>query len=131
MPTVTALYAGLCAILLIALASRVVLFRRSKKVGIGSGKDRLDEVRIRVHANATEYMPIALLLLLIAELNGLGILWLHILGALFLFARLLHAFGLTAGKGGYHLGRFWGTAISWTVILVLAVVDITKYFSAT
>ncbi|SHE74689.1 hypothetical protein SAMN04487965_0562 [Microbulbifer donghaiensis] len=130
MATVTALYAGLCAILLIALAARVVQFRWSKNVGMGSGDDRLNQVRVRVHANATEYMPMALLLMLIAELNGLGALWLHILGALFVFGRLLHAFGLTWGKGGYHPGRFFGTAISWTVILVLAVIDIVKALGA-
>ncbi|MFC6631997.1 MAPEG family protein [Microbulbifer taiwanensis] len=121
---VTALYAGLCAILIIALAFRVVQFRRSKKVGLGSGQDRDSEIRVRVHANAIEYIPIALVLMLIAELCGLAATWLHLLGGLFVLARLMHAYGLTAGQGGYHPGRFVGTALSWVVILVLAVIDI-------
>ncbi|WP_323844624.1 MAPEG family protein [Microbulbifer magnicolonia] len=124
MTNVTALYAGLYAILIIVLAFRVVQFRRTEKIGLGSGERRENEVRVRVHANAVENIPIALILMVIAELGGLAALWLYILGGLFLLGRLMHAIGLTVAKGGYHPGRFWGTAISWTVILILAVIDI-------
>ncbi|MDP5208704.1 MAPEG family protein [Microbulbifer sp. 2205BS26-8] len=124
MVNVTALYTGLCAILMIYLASRVVQFRRMKKVGMGSGNDLFNEVRVRVHANAIEYIPIALLLLLVAELGGLAAVWLHIFGIAFLLSRICHAYGLTAGKGGTHMGRFWGTLISWLVIVALAIVNI-------
>ncbi|AOS98192.1 Inner membrane protein YecN [Microbulbifer aggregans] len=130
MATVTAFYAALCALLIIALAFRVVKFRRTQKVGLGSGGKHAAEVLIRAHANAVEYVPLALLLLLLAELNGLAASWLHILGGTLLFGRFLHAFGLTAGRGGYHPGRFWGTALTWTVILALAVVLLVGTFSA-
>lgn len=130
MATITALYAGLCALLIIALAFRVVKFRRSQKVGLGSGGQHFADVLIRTHANAIEYVPIALLLMLMAELNGLGAFWLHIFGSVLVLARLMHAIGLTAGKGGYHLGRFWGTALSWLVIIALALINITNAFLA-
>ncbi|MCO1333333.1 MAPEG family protein [Microbulbifer sp. OS29] len=126
MANITALYTGLCALLIIYLAARVVQFRRTKRVGIGTGNDRFNEIRVRVHANAVEYTPIALLLLLAAELGGLSAIWLHTFGVLFVVSRALHAYGLTAGKGGTHMGRFWGTLISWVVILVLAVINIVK-----
>ncbi|WP_444888626.1 MAPEG family protein [Microbulbifer sp. VAAC004] len=124
MVNITALYASLCAILIIYLAGRVVQFRRTKRVGIGTGEDRHNEIRVRVHANAVEYTPIALLLLLLAELGGLSALWLHVFGIAFFLSRIFHAYGLTAGKGGTHAGRFWGTLISWLVILILAVINI-------
>lgn len=124
MANVTALYAGLCGILIIALAFRVVQFRRTGKVGIGSGGDRSNQIRVRAHANAIEYIPIALILMLIAELGGLSAFWLHIFGGVFVLARLVHAFGFTASGGGYHPGRLWGTVLSWVVILVLAAIDI-------
>ncbi|AWF80869.1 MAPEG family protein [Microbulbifer sp. EKSA008] len=126
MANITALYTGLCALLIIYLAFRVVEFRRTKKVGIGTGDDRFNEIRVRVHANAIEYTPIALLLLLAAELGGLPALWLHLFGALFFISRVFHAYGLTKGKGGLHFGRFWGTLISWVVIVVLAVINIVN-----
>lgn len=121
---ITALYAGICALLIIALAYRVVAFRRGEKVGLGSGGHHMGEVAVRAHANAVEYVPLALILLMIAEINGLSAVWLHCLGAAFVLARLMHAVGLVAGKGGYHPGRFAGTALSWLVILILAVIDI-------
>ncbi|WP_299946379.1 MAPEG family protein [uncultured Microbulbifer sp.] len=124
MANVTALYTGLCAILIIYLAVRVVQFRRTKKLGMGTGNDLFNEIRVRVHANAIEYIPIALLLLLVAELSGLARMWLHFFGSAFLLSRVCHAYGLSAGKGGAHMGRFWGTLISWVVILVLAIINI-------
>ncbi|WGL16859.1 MAPEG family protein [Microbulbifer bruguierae] len=125
---VTALYAGLCGLLMIALAFRVVGFRRGKKIGIGTGGDKQGEVLVRAHANAAEYVPIALLLLMAAEINGLAPLWLHSLGSTLVFARLLHAIGLIGGKGGYHPGRFVGTALTWLVIIILAVINILSVF---
>ncbi|TLM77717.1 MAPEG family protein [Microbulbifer harenosus] len=121
---ITALYAGLCALLVLALAFKVVGFRRGKKVGIGTGGDKEGSILIRAHANAVEYIPLALILMLIAELNGLAPLWLHCLGGALVFARLLHAIGLIGGKGGYHPGRFFGTLLTWLVIATLALIDI-------
>ncbi|MFD1216453.1 MAPEG family protein [Microbulbifer celer] len=123
---VTALYAGICALLVIALAYRVVAFRRGEKVGLGSGGHHMGQVAVRAHANAIEYVPLALILMMIAEINGLSAVWLHCLGATFVLARLMHAVGLVSGKGGYHPGRFGGTALSWLVILILAVINIVS-----
>lgn len=127
---ITALYAGLSALLIIALAFRVVAFRRGNKVGLGSGGHHMGQVLVRAHANAVEYVPLALLLMLIAEINGLSDVWLHCLGGALILGRALHAVGLIAGKGGYHFGRFTGTSLTWLVILVLAVIDILSIFSA-
>lgn len=125
---ITSLYAGLCALLVIALAFKVVGFRRGKKVGIGTGGDHDGKVLVRAHANAVEYIPLALILLLIAELNGLAPLWLHCLGGALVFARLVHALGLIGGRGGYHPGRFVGTLLTWLVIIALALLDIAAAF---
>ncbi len=46
--------------------------------------------RIRAHGNSTENVPIALLLLLLNELNGLKEGTLVILGSVLLVSRLLH-----------------------------------------
>ncbi|WP_231757557.1 MAPEG family protein [Microbulbifer elongatus] len=123
---ITALYGGLCALLVIALAFNVVRFRRGKKVGIGTGGDKAGAVLVRAHANAIEYIPLALILLLVAEINGVSAVWLHCLGGALVFARILHAIGLVGGKGGYHPGRFGGTALTWLVIIILAVVNIVS-----
>lgn len=116
---ITALYGSLLALLVIALASRIPLLRRKHRVGIGHGRNDELALAIRVHGNAIEYVPLALLLLLIAELQGMAAWGLHLAGSALFLARILHAIGLgrSAGTSG---GRFIGTALTWTVVIVLA-----------
>lgn len=122
---VTALYAGLLALLLIALASRIPLLRRKHRVGIGSGGHADLALAARVHGNATEYVPVALILLLLAELNGLPAWSLHLAGSGLLLARIVHAAGL-GREAGYSAGRFAGTALTWLVIVALALALILR-----
>jgi len=117
---VTALYAGLLALLLIALVARVPLLRRKHHVGIGAGGNAELALAIRVHGNATEYIPTALLLLLLAELNGFPAWSLHAAGSVLFLARIVHAVGL-GGNAGYSTGRFTGTAVTWLVTVTLAI----------
>ncbi len=56
---ITLLYAGLCTLLVVLLAGRVVQWRFRHKIGIGDGGDRELLKRVRVHANAVENMPLA------------------------------------------------------------------------
>lgn len=120
MPAITALYAGLSGLLLLALAALVVARRRSAKIGIGVRDDRELERRVRAHGNASEYVPLALVLLLVAELSGLGSVWLHVAGIALVGSRVAHAFGLTR-SAGTSPGRFVGTLGTWLVILALSV----------
>lgn len=119
MPAITALYAGLSGLLLLALAALVVARRRSAKIGIGVRDDRELERRVRAHGNASEYVPLALVLLLVAELSGLGSVWLHVAGIALVGSRVAHAFGLTR-SAGTSPGRFVGTLGTWLVILALS-----------
>ena len=61
---------------------------------------------------------------MLAEFNGLSPAILHCFGTIWIVARLLHAIGLTAGKGGIHFGRKWGVLLTWLVVIGLAVVNI-------
>ncbi len=119
-PTVTALYGSLNAIFNIYLASRVSNSRRTNKVSIGIGNDVRDlEVAVRAHGNNAEFVPLAIVMLLLAELCGGSSLFLHVLGGTLLAARLAHAPGMAAEKAP-NAPRFFGTAATWTMILVAA-----------
>ena len=72
-----------------------------------------------MHGNFVEYVPFALLLLGLHELCGLPSAWLLAYGTALLLARLLHAFGLSR-SGGYSIGRFTGTALTWLLLLGMA-----------
>ncbi|QLE83950.1 MULTISPECIES: MAPEG family protein [Shewanella] len=128
---ISGLYISLTAILVVVLAMRVVKLRRLHKVGIGTADNRALELACRVHGNLVENAPFVLLLMVVAESQGLAPLWLHIVGISWIVARLLHAMGLTQGNGGYHYGRFMGGLISWLLVLTLSVVNIIFFaFSA-
>lgn len=125
---VTALYASLCALLLLGLSYRVVRFRQTLGVGLGSeGKPELEQA-IRVQANFVEYVPTILLLLMLAELNHLAPGMLHIAGAGVFIARVMHAWGL-AGKRGASPGRFYGTLLTWIILLCLALANLALILS--
>ena len=123
---VTALYAGLSALMLLVLATLISRQRQKFKVGLGDGGQPALIRAVRVHGNAVEWMLPMLLLLLIAELNHANHLFLHACGIVFLAARVAHAVGLTRSSGE-TAGRFAGTAVSWLVIGVLAVYDIVDF----
>ena len=119
-PVVTMLYAALCGVLLVALALNVVRLRLGRKIPLDMGEGSALEQPVRVHGNFTEYTPTFLiLLLLLAELGGAAFWFLHLLGAAFVIGRLLHAYGLSTVRAR-SFGRFYGSAISWTSILVLS-----------
>ena len=123
---ITALYAGLLALLLVLLALRVVRLRWKFRVGLGDGGERAMTRAIRVHGNATEHVPVALLLLLVAELNRAGPTLLHVCGAVLVVARLLHAVGLGKSAGA-SWQRAAGTVGTLGVIVVLAAADVAAF----
>ncbi|KAA9130948.1 hypothetical protein F3N42_11380 [Marinihelvus fidelis] len=127
---VTSLFAALLGLLLLALSYRVVRVRRRTRVGIGHGDQPALESAMRVQGNFVEYVPIALLLLLLAEAGSPGAWWLYLLGGLLLLGRLLHAWGL-AGSSGISVGRFWGTGLTWLVILLAALVNLWQVLAWT
>jgi uncharacterized membrane protein YecN with MAPEG domain len=123
---ITALYSGVLALLLLALTLRVVRLRWKFRVGLGDGGDRALARAIRVHANAAEHVPVALLLLLVAELDRASPALLHGCGAGLVLARVLHAQGLGRSAGA-SWQRTAGTVGTLGVIGVLAAVDIAAF----
>lgn len=126
---ITGLYAALCALLILMLSFRIVSLRRRLRVGMGDGGDAGLARAIRAQANAIEYIPVLLVMLLIAENNGAGVVFVHACGIVLVLARLLHALGLS-GSAGTSLGRFWGTLGTWVLLLVLAGQLLWSYVAA-
>ena len=91
---VTSIIAALAALLYIALAMRVFGVRRSDKVSLGDAANKTLETRIRQHGNFNEYVPLALILMAIAELQNAPKLLLIVLGLAILGGRLAHVYGL-------------------------------------
>ena len=98
MPMITALYAGLLAIVYFYLTVRVIRLRLHHRVSLGHGGQMALQQAIRSHGNFAEYTPFFLILLALAELQGFAPLGLHGLGVLFLVSRLLHIYGVGLTK---------------------------------
>jgi uncharacterized membrane protein YecN with MAPEG domain len=124
---ITLLYAGLCAILVLALAARVVRWRMTHRIGIGDGGDAELLRRVRVHGNAIEYLPLCLILLGGMELNGYPAPLIHGFGMALLLSRVAHAWGLSRSSG-LSPGRFGGTLVTWVLMLAMAGFAIGGYF---
>ncbi|MDF1769013.1 MAPEG family protein [Maricaulis sp.] len=112
-----ALYTGINGLLIIALAFNVIRHRQRAKVGIGIGNDEKLELACRVHGNAVEYIPVALVIIGGLALTNAPILLIHGLGIGLTVGRLLHAWGLSQSSGS-SMGRFIGTLLSWLVTII-------------
>lgn len=106
---VTALYGSLIVLLYVVLGGNVSRLR---------GKFKVEDPRmpplelhgaIRAHGNLAEYLPPALILLLVMELMGASSMTLHVFGGLFVLLRLSHAVGMLGHKGAFSLLGAAGT----------------------
>ena len=123
MLTVTPIYAGLLALLYLLLSYRVIQRRIEGRIAHGDGDDAELILRMRVHANFNEYVPLALILLALAEMQSAPGWVVHLLGAGLLVGRLGHAWGMSQTPGK-PLGRGGGTVLTYAVLLVAALANI-------
>ncbi|HEY0232967.1 MAG TPA: MAPEG family protein [Dokdonella sp.] len=124
---ITGIYAALATLLVLILAARVSLGRKSTRIYFGEGGHADLALRVRAHANALENLPLALLLLLLLELNQTQPLWLHVFGVVLIVARILHAIGLSRTSAS-SIGRFAGTGLTWLTMLAMALLLLWQWF---
>lgn len=126
---ITSLYAGLLALLFLALSFRVVFRRREQKINLGDGGDAEMQRRVRGHGNFAEYVPLILVLIGLLELGRTTPGWLlHAMGITLLVARLLHGYALSFSKH-FFFGRFVGTVLTFLLLLLAGVLCALKGLS--
>jgi len=130
-PVVTALYAALNAILNIALAYRVSNLRTKHKVSLGVDEDPKSplNVGIRAHGNNAEFVPLAIVMMLVTELCGGKAMWLHIIGGTLLLARILHPIGLPLKAP--NPARWLGVALTFVTIVATSAYALYLRFQLT
>lgn len=112
---ITLTITGAAAIINIWLAMRVGRVRTAEKISIGDGGNARLAARMRAHANFVEYTPFVLILIGLIEFAGGTALWLWIVGAVFILARVAHAFGMD----GAMKARMVGTIVTMVTLLGL------------
>ena len=95
---VTALYAGLLGLLAVVLANQV-LYARLRASQLPKWKP---DTVLRVQANFVENVPLALILLLVLELQATSAGILHVLGTALVACRVLHAWGMSRNPGANY-----------------------------
>jgi uncharacterized membrane protein YecN with MAPEG domain len=125
----TSLYAALLAIVGLVLAGMVGSMRGKKqKISLGDGGDPQLLVAMRRQMNFVEYVPLALLLIALVELNGGSKTLIHGLGAVLLAGRIIHPFGIDASDMR-KMPRFIGTLATFAVTVVAVGALLWQYFS--
>lgn len=116
-PVITALYGALNALLNIFLANRVSTMRKVHKVSLGDGNGEVTPmlVAMRAHGNNAEFVPLAIVMMLLAELCGGNAIALHIFGGMLLLARIAHPIGLPLKSPNPY--RYFGVAVTWAMIV--------------
>lgn len=122
MTSITAIYAGLAALLFVALSLRVSLSRMATRQVMGDGGDSALALRIRQQGNAAEYIPITLILMALAELQGAAGWALHLAGVALILSRLMHAFGMDDRRT--NRVRYWGMLLCYALIAALGLANL-------
>ena len=86
----TLTFAAIFGVLHVIFTLRVGNYRRTSKINFGEGGDTELRNRMRGHGNFIENVPIALMLLLLNDLNGLSDMSLMVLGSVLLVSRIVH-----------------------------------------
>ena len=116
---VTALYAAIFGLTIVVLSIAVSVTRARKGIEHGDGGDDRLHRLIRIHGNFAEFVPLALVLMLILEVGGGSPTLLHVLGIVLVVGRVSHFFGL-AGTQDWRPGRAAGSLLTSAVIVVTA-----------
>ncbi|MFV2052591.1 MAPEG family protein [Aliiroseovarius sp. YM-037] len=124
---ITAIYAAVLALMSLALTYHVIFARARTDVSIGDGGDTDLALRIRKHGNFHENIPLSLILMGLAEANGLGAMWLHGVGLLLVVGRALHATGLAHEKAA-TFGRIAGLSGNHIANLICVVAILWRAF---
>jgi len=116
---ITTIFTSAIAIWLLTLSWNVIRQRNTAKVPLSDGGDDLLLRRIRAQANLTEYAPIMILMVALAEYQDGNLYFVALVAAVFFIARLMHGYALSFSSHSPK-GRFYGAAFTFLAIGVLA-----------
>src|SRR6266566_1287264 len=118
----TALYVVLNAAIMLALAMNVIRMRYLTQTRFGDAGNPEMQRAIRAHGNNTEYVPIALILLVLAHNLGASLLLIHAIGLTLTVGRMLHAIGFVERSHetptGHSTLRRWGMILTLLAIVI-------------
>lgn len=116
MMLITPTYAALLAFVFVGLSVHTIKQRRRYQVALGDGEKPELMRAMRAHANFAEYVPLALVLVWMAEAVAYPGWVIHALGVTLLVGRLSHAYGITQTNENFFF-RVFGMSLTFLVLL--------------
>lgn len=123
---ITPFYAATLALLFFALSVRTLRLRRKLRIPVGDAGNPEMLRAMRVHANFAEYVPITLLLVLMAEWEGAHHALVHALCVALLLGRLSHAYGVSHVAEDYRY-RVFGMGTTFSALVGAATLILALY----
>jgi len=122
----SSLYIFLLTTVFFTLTIRVIKIRKSLKISIGDGGDLRLQRAIRAQANFCETVPLALVMMILAEASLVNILIIHACGAALFVGRILHAIAVSSVNEKIKL-RISGMILTLTSLAALALLNLLAY----
>ena len=128
LPSITAGYLAVLALLYAVLGFQVTRLRRGNRVLFGDGDNIKLRSAIRAHANFAEYVPIIALMVAMLEMSGMPATRVHLLMAGLLLARLLHPLGMYVGPRTlqFQICRVGGISLTITILVATALLILSR-----
>lgn len=117
---ITALYASILACMFLVLSYNVIFMRYRHKIAVGDGGNKEMQKLLQARANFVDYVPLALVMLLVLETQTTRPDMIHALGITIVLSRLLQGWGLSMSAGG-SFGRVSGALLMHAVLVIGAV----------
>jgi uncharacterized protein len=122
---ITAVYASILALMIVAMGINVTLHRFKYGVMIGDGGNGVLRRMVRIHGNSVENIPLSALLMALYELGGGEVIVLHLAGVALIAGRLLFAGPLWFHDGPSPI-RASGVTLTWAITALLAILNILQ-----
>jgi len=128
LPSITATYLAVLALLYTVLAVQVGRLRQRDRATFGHNGSLQLRSAIRAHANFIEYVPIITLMVAMLEMSGLATTWVHLLMGALLLSRLLHPLGMYAAPNTlqFRIGRVGGITITFILLIACALMILSR-----
>jgi hypothetical protein len=122
------LWGGILGIMIFVMSVNVSRMRMDAQVSLGDGGNKDLNRAIRIHGNAVESVPLALVLMLLMASAGYAAWLLHILGIALVIFRAAHAYGLLTETDKPNMGRAVGGLGTGVVIAIAGLLCIIGAF---
>ncbi len=123
---ITGLYAGILSLIYVFMSMRIVRLRYKYQMAFGEGAEVELSRAVRVHGNFIEYVPLALILMLMLDYMQFSTFMIHFMGVALVAGRIVHAIGISSGRGINAL-RGIGMVLTFLVLVVGGVTLIGRF----